>query len=262
MLGLAGLFSILGILLLVTSCAAGIWLTVVAFKRSVLWGLLVMFIPGASLVFIIKYWQEARKPFLAHLATGVAGVVFFFTGAGMAVKSVTPEMAQKMMEEAEKQAAAQRAATTDDDSAAPAQPRAAMMNESSAPVGAMPQSNRAADTARALSVLDAMPQSAGGASATASMMPTTIAPGRTSAAKPVYDVDAVARDGFAPVAVSDAGQIIGRRVKVVTTSGQVHKGEMLRADGSSLSIERWLHGGSAVLDFSKAEIQSLHVQVN
>lgn len=60
-----------GLLVLVVS---GIWLLVVAFQTSVLWGLLSLLVPFASLVFVIIHWQVAKKPFLWQLL-GVAMVV-------------------------------------------------------------------------------------------------------------------------------------------------------------------------------------------
>ncbi len=45
----------------------GILLMIEAFKVSVLWGLAYLFIPFASLVFIVKYWDLAKRPFLMSL---------------------------------------------------------------------------------------------------------------------------------------------------------------------------------------------------
>ena len=47
MVGLAGIFSIVVVLLWILSFVAGIWLIVVAFKRSRLWGLLTLLVPFA-----------------------------------------------------------------------------------------------------------------------------------------------------------------------------------------------------------------------
>lgn len=40
---------------------------VMAFKTSVLWGLASLFIPFAGLVYVIKYWDQAKTPFLRML---------------------------------------------------------------------------------------------------------------------------------------------------------------------------------------------------
>ena len=40
---------------------------VAAFRQSVLWGLVYLFVPFASLVFLIKYWNEAKNGFFTSL---------------------------------------------------------------------------------------------------------------------------------------------------------------------------------------------------
>jgi hypothetical protein len=52
---------------MVLAFAGGLWLLIVAFRQSILWGLAYMFVPFAALVFIIVHWQEAKKPFLVLL---------------------------------------------------------------------------------------------------------------------------------------------------------------------------------------------------
>jgi type IV pilus assembly protein PilA len=61
-----------GLLAFVISCtlvviAGGIWGLVVAFQESVGWGLLVMFVPCASVVFLAQHWQRAKGPFFLRL---------------------------------------------------------------------------------------------------------------------------------------------------------------------------------------------------
>ena len=55
----------LGLLLTVIG---GVWGIVVAFRRSVLWGLCYLFVPFAALVFIAVAWADAKKAFLVNLA--------------------------------------------------------------------------------------------------------------------------------------------------------------------------------------------------
>lgn len=57
------------------SAVGGIWLLVVAFQESVLWGLGCLFIPIVSLVFVIMHWEKGGKPFLVSLGGGVIAVV-------------------------------------------------------------------------------------------------------------------------------------------------------------------------------------------
>ena len=49
------------------SIVAGIWLLVVAFKTSILWGLGSLIVPFVGLIFVIMHWEAAKKPFLWSL---------------------------------------------------------------------------------------------------------------------------------------------------------------------------------------------------
>lgn len=66
-------YMIAGLLL---AAFGGIWLLVVAFRESVLWGLGVVFIPFVSVIFAIIHWDDAKWPFLINLA----GTILFFVG--------------------------------------------------------------------------------------------------------------------------------------------------------------------------------------
>src|SRR5581483_3733861 len=70
---------ILALCLSLIYLATLVWLLVRAFKTGVGWGLAVLFIPFAFLVYARKHWDEAKKPFLAHLAAAVClGILFAF----------------------------------------------------------------------------------------------------------------------------------------------------------------------------------------
>ncbi len=54
--------SLLGLGMLISTISS-IWFLVVSFKESVWWGLGCLFIPLIPLIFLIKYWYEAKRPF-------------------------------------------------------------------------------------------------------------------------------------------------------------------------------------------------------
>ena len=56
--------SVLGTIL---ALIGGIWLIILAFKESILWGLGCLFIPIISLVFVFMNWEDTKKPFLLNL---------------------------------------------------------------------------------------------------------------------------------------------------------------------------------------------------
>ena len=67
-MGLAALVMVVGSLMVI----------VAAFRQSVLWGLAYLFLPFAALVFIIKYWAEAKAGFLTSMVgfLAVIGAIF------------------------------------------------------------------------------------------------------------------------------------------------------------------------------------------
>ncbi len=72
---LALLASLVGIILL----ASYIWLAVVAFRRRVLWGVLVLLLsPITAVIFAAKYWVEAKEPFLLFMVCFT--LYFSYTG--------------------------------------------------------------------------------------------------------------------------------------------------------------------------------------
>jgi hypothetical protein len=54
--------------------AGSIWFLVVAFQQEIIWGLACLFIPFVSLIFLIKYWNKASKPFAVWVA-GILGIL-------------------------------------------------------------------------------------------------------------------------------------------------------------------------------------------
>src|SRR5256885_11981977 len=75
---------LLGLGILVAAIAS-LWLTVLAFQRSVLLGLACCFVPFVQLYFIFKEWQDTKTAFGLY----VIGVVIAF-GGGLASAFAAP----------------------------------------------------------------------------------------------------------------------------------------------------------------------------
>lgn len=71
--------SLLTILVLLASfivmIVTGIMCIVAAFRQSIVWGLVYLFVPFGSLVFIILHWHDVRSAFLTNLAAAVVFVL-------------------------------------------------------------------------------------------------------------------------------------------------------------------------------------------
>jgi hypothetical protein len=65
----------------------GIQILIMAFKTSIVWGLVSLLIPFAILVYVFKYWQQTKRPFLYSLAcvpVQIIGYGLMFMGGGSA----------------------------------------------------------------------------------------------------------------------------------------------------------------------------------
>ena len=76
---------VIGILILLVT---GIWTIVIAFRRSLVWGLCYLFVPLAALVFLFVAWADVRRTFLLHVAGFVmaAGGLFLMIPEGFDLK--------------------------------------------------------------------------------------------------------------------------------------------------------------------------------
>jgi hypothetical protein len=60
--------------LILAAVIGSIWMLITAARVSVPWLLAVLLIPGALLIFAVKHWDVAKKPFLLSTAPGLLGV--------------------------------------------------------------------------------------------------------------------------------------------------------------------------------------------
>ena len=63
----------------IVMAVGGIWILVLAFQDSVLWGILCLCVPLASLVFVATHFEDTKKPFFIWLA----GLPIYILGAVM-----------------------------------------------------------------------------------------------------------------------------------------------------------------------------------
>jgi hypothetical protein len=71
---------VLSLLGLIISMVGSIWFYIIAFKTSVGWGFACLIIPFASLVFMIKHFDEVLEPFLISV---VGSLLIFISSALM-----------------------------------------------------------------------------------------------------------------------------------------------------------------------------------
>ena len=72
--------------------AGGVWGIIVAFRRSVIWGLCYVFVPFAAMVFLVVAWAEAKRSFLVS-TMGIlvmASVLLLPNQGGLALSQKIP----------------------------------------------------------------------------------------------------------------------------------------------------------------------------
>lgn len=241
MFGLAGLLMVVAVLLGIVSFVASFWLMVLAFKRHVAWGLAVLFVPFAIVVYAIKHWSESRKPFLISLGSGVASTVLMFVVLGMSAAAIAGEMAA-LQQQAESQQ------TIDEPEIDSEPPPVRQVGRSTPSVedvlGRHPEAGTRPTT-----------------SGSATLALPSVTTNGTSAPNAAFDMSELTRDGFAPVALTQAKNLVGRDARVVASDGRVHRGALVKADGRSVEIERAFNGGTLVVEFRKPEIKTLLVSI-
>lgn len=75
---------------------AQLWVLVAAFKKSIVWGLLVLFLPFVSLIFIILYFSDMKFPVVMY----VIGIVVAVAGGGMVSRGQSRRMLEEQLREA------------------------------------------------------------------------------------------------------------------------------------------------------------------
>ena len=68
----------------------GIGLLIASFRTSILWGLAVLFIAPAAIIYLILHWQDAKGPFKIQVFGFLIMAVFAYMSGG--ISSVTSEI--------------------------------------------------------------------------------------------------------------------------------------------------------------------------
>ncbi len=64
------------ILTIATAIIAQAWILVIAFRKSIVWGVIILVLPPAALLFVLMHWSECKGPFVIYLiAIGMFGMM-------------------------------------------------------------------------------------------------------------------------------------------------------------------------------------------
>ena len=227
------MFGFIVLLMIVASIASmvgGIWLTVVAFRRNALWGLAVFFIPFANIVYAVKFWDEAKKPFLLHFGSGVACFFIVFLGFFVMAGQVVSEL-----ENMEVQADSGMSFSPEPEPTPVARTR-------TTPPSMRSSGYDIPDRPRAT--------------------PDEIEKMLAEVADESYHALADPKPGageYMEVSFDQASSYAGDTVRVTGTDGSDTMGRLSEIRGGSLFLERELSGGLIVVEMARSEIRSIEV---
>ncbi len=254
------LFPLLGLVSLV----AYIWLVVVAFKRSVGWGIGVLLLsPISAIVFAVKYWQESKKPFLIYIGSVSASiamvfVMFAFLG-GFARMSMASKMSEGEAGEAEVAAFMEQHLDRMEDSGLLDEQEQEQLQQVKQQLKQMTnaQEGRAEEeTPEATS--DAVQPAANPTPVQSPQEVRQTLPPVAETSEPQSTAPTTGPRKRDLVPVSEVGRHVGEVLKVVTEDGRSFQGRLVSVNGNELVFEKHLRSGMITVPWDKSEIQSLH----
>lgn len=244
-----GMMLILGLILAVIG---GLWLLVEAFRTSIVWGLVCLFLPIVQIGFVIAHWDRAWKPFMVNVVGSLI---------------IASQLLSAMPNETETQS------------------MAAIQEELNQRVQ---RGEMTGDEAKAESIKLYMALMRGGnyvlpASKGDKGKDLTLRPERGQSSLDDVDVDAKIADAIAKedryryqgeqgqeseptryrvyksITAREAGDYIGETIKVTTHKGLTREGTLMAIKDTNLVISQFVYGGNVTYTLSPGEIAMMEV---
>lgn len=228
--------------LLVIVVASSIWLTVEGFKKHIIWGIGIVFVPFVALIFTAVHWGKAKKPFLTYLISSVLLAAVIFEPMRVVMqeydqlsrKFATGEITQQQFEDMLGQRTirifrGKSPVFDDEDLLTPEEQRI--------------ESLRAELESRNEEIRESQAYAA-------------------DKAKQEEKVAEVLRKVqiFSPIKIAQANQYIGKKVRIVDFDGIERQGILINAGYDRFTIERKFAGGRVKFDVLIKNIKTLEVQ--
>lgn len=229
----------------VAAFAGFVWLVVVAFNRSALWGVLVLLLsPITAIVYAVKFWDESKKPFMVYMGSSLAATALFMATIAAIGGAVMKEAALQMDQ------LEQQAAQDPGNSGAPDAPAPASMDPIQQALSRLEQEPTLSDgepSPSALSVLD-IHGAEGGEDSWALLDDDDTEP---APKKP--------RPRNGVVQLGEAKLYIGEHFEIVTKGGREYQGRLVHAEGGELRLSRGMMAGSFTIDLKQSDVKSLRI---
>jgi len=234
---------IAALVLLVIVIISSLWLTIVGFKKHILWGIGMIFVPLVALVFTAMNWSEAKKPFLTYLISSILLVAVIFEPMQVVINKsvelsqqvergeITEQQAQEMIQQKMIQifSGEQGTVTNDDDLLTPEEQRIETLREE------LRIKNEAAVASQEYA---------------------------EEQAKKIEAVEEVRRKVkvFTPIKISEANKYVGKIVRIVSFEGVERQGTLINAGHDRLNVDRKMAGGGFKFNVLTKDIKILEVQ--
>jgi len=235
---------IAALVLYVIAMLSYIWLIVVGFKKHVLWGIGIIFIPFVFIIFPIMNWDRAKKPFLITMISSILMIALMFEPM-MQVANESVQVAQQV----------QRGEITEQQGQEIIQKRLIQIfsGEQGTPVITnddllTPEEQRIETLREELRIKNE--------AALASQ----------KYAEEQAQKEAVVEEKrrkvkvFSPIKISEAKNYVGKKIRVVSFEGVERQGILLSAGFDRLSVDRKLAGGGFKFDVLTKDIKTIEVQ--
>ena len=235
--------NIVALVLLVIVMISSLWLTVVGFKKHILWGIGMIFVPVVAFVFTAMNWNKAKKPFLTYLISSILLAAVIFEPMQVVMNDsvaifqqvergeITEQQAQEMIQQKVIQifSGEQGAVINDDDLLTPEEQRINTLREE------LDIKNDAAIASQEYAA---------------------------EQAKKVEEVEEIRRKVkvFTPIEISEANKYVGKIVRIVSFEGVERQGTLINAGHDRLNVDRKMAGGGFKFDVLTKDIKILEVQ--
>lgn len=220
----------------VVSFIAGIMFLIVAFREGALWGLAVLFIPFASLIFLVMYWNQAKKAFLLSLAgSGIVMVGAFAMGAA------SPDSSEVLGSLEEPTSSSERYSVPTERISRPEPSRI----EVEPPDEFLPTEDGTAPSKE--SEIDE-PES------TSFPRSSTARSRRSPATSSLRSSETSSRSAAGGLSMASVENYIGEKLRFTKTNGKTIEGRLIGVDDDRITIEERVGGGRWSFSLAKSSI--------
>lgn len=215
------LLVILGIASLIT----WVWLIVVGFKESALWGIGMILLPfPLAIVFAAMHWQDAKKPFLAYLIANILFTVVWF------------KMFYEVFSESMDIASQQQSGEISEEEA-----QRRMLEMLGMEIPPELREKEAETTEDEISKLTEQLE-------------------KNNTAEPAAAPEPQRVEVFKPIKLSRASKHVGKVIQITTINGVVKQGKLIDVRYDRIVVERIYRGGNFTFEVLNRTIDRIEVQ--